>query len=164
MMRTLIAIATLLASVSASAGELDGKGIACLFPRQTYGTYWYRFDENEVTEFHLKSVEATRSVEGTLVSTEKFEIEEEALGEYEVRPTEIVWAVPIPEEYRTYYGHLDRTTLELQYRDSRNDVVSRSGCSVTDWEGLERSMESSRAHFQNFFDEELNKKIKNRKI
>jgi len=155
MMRSLAAIAALAASVSASAGELDGKGIACLYYWQTYGTYWYRFDENEVTEFHLKSVEATRRVEGTLISTEKYEIEEDALGEYEVRPTEIVWAD---------YAYLDRATLELQFRDSRNHVGSRAECSVTDWEGLERSMESSRAHYQNSIDEELNEKIKNRKI
>ena len=139
----------------AHSGELDGKGIACLYFWQAYGTYWYMFDENEVTEFHLKSVEVARSVEGTLISTEKYEIEKDALGEYEVRPTEIVWGG---------YVYLDRATLELQLRDSSNHVSSRAECSVTDWEGLERSMESSRAHYQNSVDEELNKKLKNRKI
>ena len=97
-MRSLIAVATLVASVSASAGELDGKAISC--DRAGLGDpVMWEFRDGRPVQWSVE-IEDIFAVIG----------EEPApyySPEYKVSPTAITW------ERVMFSARLDRATLEL---------------------------------------------------
>ena len=139
MMRSLLAIAALVASVSVSAGELDGKGIECVRPTHP-APILVSFQDGVATEFKIY-VRGTEAV-----------LEESKLsgGDYTVFSTKV--------EYPTLIGDdmvLDRATLILGIRND-GKLITQWQCevytSLTDFEAM---MEARRVQKQAEIDEEM---------
>ena len=99
-MRLLIAIAALVASVSASAGELDGKGIKCVLV-DWIDPILVSFQDGVATHFVL-SMGGTKAV---------IEVDIFGGGEFTVSPSKF----ELPHSLSDDGLVLDRTTLMLGY-------------------------------------------------
>ena len=134
-MRLLIAIAALLASVSASAGELDGKALICgELAEDDYLMYW-EFDDDRVmgTEIAIEGTKAVERKMGRLLTDEE--------KTYRVHPNNADW-------WR--FWHLDRTTLDLEFKDgSDGEVQYKYLCE------LSTSLEAERLKAQKAIDERM---------
>ena len=139
-MRSLIAIAALLASVSVSAGELDGKGIKCALV-DWIDPILVSFQDGGATHFVL-SMGGTKAV----IEVDKF-----GGGEYTVSPSKVEWPYSLSDDGLV----LDRTTLMLgytNYGDLRNAGQCEVYTSLSDFEAM---MEAWRVQKQAEIDEEM---------
>ena len=135
-MKLLIAIAALLASVSASAGELDGKGIICHPEKSITGQpTWYWFTGGSVVESDIE-------VNGTEAKVIRPE-----LGEYWTNPTTVRWGS------RTLRYELDRRTL-VHKVVMRDEEMWISQCEVAEsYEAYTNSIAAFLRREQDFIDE-----------
>ena len=139
-MRLLIAIAALVASVSASAGELDGKGIKCVLV-DWIDPILVSFQDGVATHFVL-SMGGTKAV----IEVDKF-----GGGEYTVSPSKVEWPHSLSDDGLV----LDRTTLMLgytNYGELRNAGQCEVYTSLSDFEAM---MEAWRVQKQAEIDEEM---------
>ena len=144
-MRSLIAIAALLASVSVSAGELDGKGIKCALV-DWIDPILVSFQDGVATHFVL-SMGDTKAV----IEVDKF-----GGGEYTVSPSKVEWPHSLTDDGLV----LDRTTLMLGYTNY-GDLRNAGQCEVyTSLNDFEAMMEAWRVQKQ----AEIDKQMKGNKI
>jgi hypothetical protein len=138
-LKLITAVAALMASVSASAGQLDGKALECMRPTHP-APILVSFQDGVATEFRIwkKGTEA-------LIEKDVF-----SGGEYRVSPTKV--------EYPTTMGDamvLDRVTLILGIRND-GKLVTKWQCEVyTSFSDFEAMMEARRAQKQAEIDEQM---------
>ena len=134
---SLIAIAALVASVSASAGELDGKGIICHSEKSVTGEpEWYWFAQGRVTQSNL-------GTNGT-----KAEVLALDLGEYGTEPTMVRWRSDSMQH------KLDRRTL-IHRASSYGEEYWVSQCEVAEsWEVMRESIQTFKLRRQQAIDEQ----------
>ena len=144
-MRSLIAIAALVASVSAIAGELDGKALTCQSTNKMvasmYGRYGVEFQDGKATHIWVKK-------DGTKVVLERYDT-----VAYIAYPTTAKWALESGWVYT-----LDRKTLILDYRKPRDDSESPGKFECEAYSSIDSMMaelESDRAREQAEIDEEM---------
>ena len=147
-MRSLIAIAALVASVSASAGELDGKGVVC----RDLSNLNFLYPHSVVVGFRFVSgvVEGdqVRMVDGS-VAIDRFAYSDET--PYRVAPFKISW-------WNSY--ELNRKTLELEFI-VEGEVIFQKQCEVfQDMQSYTSRLEADRDAIQS----ELNRAMKGNKI
>ena len=141
-MRSLIAIAALLASVSVSAGELDGKGLKCIKRSDDPHTLFAEFRRGNVEEWFVR-------VEGyTAVLSDEASWNGEP---YELSPTKIEW----PTIGGTH--ELDRSTLLLVVRaKGQEEIANRWDCEVYNSpEAFREMLEAARLQKQAEIDAEM---------
>jgi len=140
MMRSLIAIAALVAFVPAKAGapsgEVDGKGIICHSEESVTGEpEWYWFAQKRVTQSYIE-------IYGTTA-----EVLLRDLGEYETTPTSVKW-------YASRSYELDRKSLIYWFVDG-NGLWGSARCEIADtWEVLRDSIETFKIRRQQAIDEQ----------
>ena len=140
-MRSLIAIAALVASVSVRAGGLDGKGIKCVLV-DWIDPILVSFQDGVATHFVL-SMRGTKA----LIEVDKF-----GGGEYTVSPSKVEWPHSLSDDGMV----LDRTTLMLgyvNYGELRNAGQCEVYTSLSDFEAM---MEAWRVQKQAEINEEMN--------
>ena len=142
-MRGLIAIAALVASVSASAGELDGKGLHCEPENPVLEEQWVVFDKGQTWVYTIQLDGATKQAKPR------------GFGKYDEAPFVIRW-------YSSYWTFiLDRRTLELDFMNPEGEISRTSQCKIFDsLEDLNESIKQAEQREQN----ELNEKMKGNKI
>lgn len=145
-MRLLIAIAALLASVLASAGELDGKAITCERPR---------YDRPKIVEFRDGGIVGWDiRVEDTQAIVAESDYRKYPDSDYEVSPTGITWTTIV-----VFRNRLDRETLELvstMASDEAGDSPTVWQCEViASLDDLQKMLEELRAVKQAEIDEEM---------
>ena len=139
-MRSLIAIAAVVASFSASAGDLDGKGIKCVLV-DWIDPILVSFQDGVATHFVL-SMRDTKAL---------IEVDTFGGGEYTVFPSKVEWPHSLSDDGMV----LDRTTLMLgyvNYGELRNAGQCEVYTSLSDFEAM---MEAWRVQKQAEIDEEM---------
>ena len=150
-MRSLIAIAALVASVSASAGELDGKAIFCERPG---------YDRPNIVEFRDgNTVSWSIGVEGTQAVVKEY-VGHAPSANYKVSPTAITW-----DSVAVFENRLDLETLELVttlYSEGKpHDSPTIWQCEVvSSLDNLQKMLEELREAKQ----AEIDQQMKNNKI
>ena len=137
MVRSVVAVAALLASVSASAGELDGKGLICEREKQAAGEMvWFKFEERQAVMYWLETM-------GT-----KAQVTHHSMGAYALSPTKVIWGDSVKHE-------LDRQTLIFE--SYRLGMLSwRAQCEVTESvEAVKDSIEAALSRKQQAIEEQM---------
>lgn len=142
-MRSLIAIAALVASVSASAGELDGKALTCKSENPFIKPEWIVFDEGEVFVWVIRR-------RGTTAEAEIWD-----RHEYTASIREITWG-----RY-SQSRRLDRATLKLVQMNDDYEVTRTFQCEIP--ESIEAWQESLTAAEQRAQDD-IDERMKDNKI
>lgn len=134
-MKSLIAFATLLASVAVSAGELDGKAVTCDADHLT-APIGFEFRGDRAIAYEITTQDS------------KAVIREFGSGEeYKTTPTTVIWW----ELYR-----LDRETLWLQFRTPMRGVMFEYQCQVTtSLDSFRATLEAARLEEQKAIDERM---------
>ena len=134
-MRLLIAIATLLASVAVSAGELDGKALICK-STEDWSLYWEFKDGTAIgTEIVTRGSKAVADEFGGFADKT-----------YVTRPTEVIW-------WKTY--HLHRATLVAEYKDGDVAYFEDQCELATSLDSFRATRETERLEKQKAIDEEM---------
>ena len=138
-MRSLIATAALLASVSASAGELDGKAILCLrSDAPELSPYGYEFRDGKIFTHRVITVDNGKKAQVTDYSSE-----------YTAAVDTVFW--------NDDFNKLDRKTLMLTvYGKMTLDVLFTRQCEVSDSVGaMKQVIETHRQKTQGLIDEQM---------
>ena len=142
-MRSLIAIAALVASVSANAGSLDGKAIICDRGEESdslASKFGFAFNESEVFQYDISLRHLNPEVKIIVFSPHEY-------AEY---LDSVRWGHP----YGTQSWELDRKTLALTEK-LRDESLEFACKALPSWEALNEIMESVRADEQSKNDEQL---------
>ena len=142
MRRLIIAIAALVASVSASAGELDGKAMICERTErgaaEIHGPYGVSFRDGEATPYYLEQFETT-----LLPTAGKATY-------YLAEPTTVKWG-KAPNIFT-----LNRKTLSLSAYNSMYDTVVHWQCEVlASWDAMIQALDVERVEGQKRIDEQM---------
>lgn len=135
MSRPLIAIAALLTSVLASAGELDGKALICGELAEDDDLLYWEFEDGRVmgTEIIIQGTKAAARELGQKLTDEE--------KTYRVHPNNADW---------WSFWHLDRTTLDLEFKDGyEREAEYKYQCE------LSTSLEAERLKAQKAIDERM---------
>ena len=146
-MRFLIVIAALLASVSASASELDGKAVLCRKDGNPfYEPIGWEFRDGVAREHFVIAPEGTKA-EVWVASADGFGDP----SRYEAGVTEVRWTC------RGSRYVLDRKTLSLQQISSiTGDVLKTTICEVSSSvAAMEQEMEAARQVRQKYIDDRM---------
>jgi hypothetical protein len=148
MMRSLIAVAALVASVSVSAGKLDGKGMACYKEDWPYPLmYEFRGGGAVLWRTYLEGTDAILKEHMNLVSDPQF-------AKYHESVAQIWWRGIIVVDEVTV--RLDRKTLELTSETRQGEMESHGICEV--YQSLDKFqalMEAERMDSQKRIDEQM---------
>ena len=140
MTRSLIAVAALVASVSVSAGELDGKGLICK-PDEESTPFGFEFSDGRAIGWSVERHEFES----------KAVIEEFGSGkEYRTTPTRAFWwEIGHQEVYQ-----LDRKTLRLRWVPGAMELEAKEyQCEVAaSLDSFRATLEDARAEMQLYID------------
>ena len=148
MKRILIAVAALLASVAVSAGELDGKGMAC-YKEDWPHPLMYEFRDGRAVLWrtYLEGTEIILKEHMNLIRDPQFAKYYESIGQ-------ISWKGIIVVDEGT--ARLDRKTLELTFETRHGEMESHGICEV--YQSLDKFqafMETQRMQGQREIDEQM---------